>query len=103
MTEPVRAELRRSGGYAGRSLHVVMDSSTLPEPEARRLTQLVRCLDLTRLGARIMAPCAADLVRYDLAVQCGGRHWRGTVADPTVPPELRPLLRYLTQAAMIRR
>jgi hypothetical protein len=103
VTEPVRAELRRSGGYAGRSLHVVMDSATLPEPDARRLSNLVRSLDLTRLGAKIVAPNRADLLRYDLSVQCGGRHWRGTVAEPTVPAELRPLLRFLTQHAMIRR
>ncbi|MEU4695465.1 protealysin inhibitor emfourin [Actinoplanes sp. NPDC023714] len=103
MTEPVRAELRRSGGYAGRSLHVVMDSATLPDAEARRLSHLVRALDLTRLAAKIMAPCRADLLRYDLSLQCGGRHWRGTVAEPTVPAELRPLLRFLTQQAMIKR
>lgn len=103
MTEPVRAELRRSGGYAGRSLHVVLHSAALPDAEAHRLSQLVRCLDLTRLGAKIMAPCMADLVRYELSIQYGGRHWRGTVAEPTVPAELRPLIKHLTQAAMVKR
>ncbi|WP_229075501.1 protealysin inhibitor emfourin [Actinoplanes sp. DH11] len=103
MTEPVRAELRRSSGFAGRSLHVVMDSRTLPADQARQLVQLVRSLDLTSIGAMIMAPCTADLLRYDLSVQCGGRHWRGTVAEPTVPAELRPLIQFLTEAAMVRR
>ena len=93
----IRAELRRAAGFAGRSLHVVMDSVALPDEEAAQLTRLVRDLDLTRLGARLTAPCEADLLRYDLAIQCGSRHWRGTVAEPTVPAELRPLLTFMTR------
>ena len=93
----IRAELRRAPGFAGRSLHVVMESAALPDDEAAQLTRLVRELDLTRLGTLVTPPCAADLLRYDLTIQCGPRHWRGTVAEPTVPAELRPLLAFLTR------
>lgn len=99
MTTRVRAELRRSAGFTDRSLRVVLDSDTLPRDQAAQLTRLVENLDLTRLGAQIGAASRADLTRYQLAVECGGRHWRTTVAEPCVPAELRPLLRFLTGAA----
>ncbi|MEU8663268.1 protealysin inhibitor emfourin [Actinoplanes philippinensis] len=102
MTPRVRAELRRSGGFRNRSLRVVMDSDTLPHDQAAQLAQLARLveqIDLNRVGAGIGATSEADLTRYQLAVEYGGRHWRGTVAEPCVPTELRPLLRFLTSAA----
>ena len=95
----MRAELRRSAGFTDRSLRVVLDSGTLPRDRAAQLIQLVENLDLTRLGARISAASGADLIRYQLAVECDGRHWRTTVAEPCVPAELRPLLGFLTEAA----
>ncbi|MDI6100947.1 hypothetical protein QLQ12_20240 [Actinoplanes sp. NEAU-A12] len=99
MTTRVRAELRRPAGFTDRSLRVVLDSDSLPRDQAAQLTRLVEGLDLTRLGAQIGAASRADLTRYQLAVECGGRHWRTTVAEPCVPAELRPLLRFLTGAA----
>jgi hypothetical protein len=99
VTLRVRAELRRSGGFRARSLRVVLDSDTLPRDQAAQLTSLVEQIDLTRVGAQIGAASNADLTRYQLAVEYGGRHWRGTVAEPCVPVELRPLLRFLTSAA----
>jgi hypothetical protein len=99
VTLRVRAELRRSGGFRARSLRVVLDSDTLPRDQAAQLTSLVQQIDLTRVGAQIGAASNADLTRYQLAVEYGGRHWRGTVAEPCVPTELRPLLQFLTSAA----
>ncbi|MFC4071104.1 protealysin inhibitor emfourin [Actinoplanes subglobosus] len=99
MTPRVRAELRRTGGFRDRSLRVVLDSATLPRDQAAQLARLVEQIDLTRVGAEIGAASDADLTRYQLAVEYGGRHWRGTVAEPCVPEELRPLLRFLTSAA----
>lgn len=77
----------------------MLDSDTLPQDQAAQLARLVEQIDLTRVGAEIGAASDADLTRYQLAVEYGGRHWRGTVAEPCVPIELRPLLRFLTSAA----
>jgi hypothetical protein len=99
VTPRVRAELRRSGGFAGRSLRVVLDSASLPHDQAAQLARLVEQIDLNRVSAGIGAVSKADLTRYQLAVEYGGRHWRGTVAEPCVPSELRPLLNFLTSAA----
>ena len=97
MSEHVRAELRRSGGFAGRPLHVRLDSATMPPADAARLVQLVSAVDLSRLdGARPGLPAGADLMSYDLRIERGGRRWQGTVADPSIPADLRPLLQFLT-------
>jgi len=29
-------------------------------------------------------------------IERGGRRWQGTVADPMIPADLRPLLQFLT-------
>jgi hypothetical protein len=72
----------------------------MPPADAARLVQLVSALDLSRLGAsRPPLPAGADLMRYDLTIERGGHRWHGTVADPAVPAELRPLLQFLTTAA----
>ena len=97
MSEHVRAELRRTGGFTGRPVHVRLDSATMPPADAARLVQLVSSIDLSRLaGARPGLPAGADLMSYDLMIERGGRRWQGTVADPSVPADLRPLLQFLT-------
>jgi len=97
VTEHVRAELHRSGGFTGRPVHVRLDSEQMSPAEAVQLVQLVSSIDLSRLPAGAApAPPGADLMRYDLTIQRGGQQWHGTVSDPAVPSELRPLLQFLT-------
>ncbi|MGX6603370.1 protealysin inhibitor emfourin [Micromonosporaceae bacterium Da 78-11] len=100
MTERVRAEMRRSGGFTGRTVHVQLDSAQLPPADAVELLRLVGSLDLAGLSAADppTGP-GADLMRYDLTIEQGPHRWQGTVADPTVPPQLRPLLQFLNAAA----
>jgi len=98
MPEHVRAELRRAGGFTGRPVHVRLDSATMPPADAARLVQLVSAIDLSRLdGARPGLPAGADLMSYDLTIERGGKRWHGTVADPSIPADLRPLLQFLTR------
>jgi len=97
MTERVRAELRRSGGFTGRTVHVQVDSAQMPPADAAQLVQLVTAIDLSELdGARPGSPAGADLMRYELTVERGGRRWQGTVSDPAIPAQLRPLLQFLS-------
>ena len=102
MTDRVRAEMRRSGGFAGRTTQVRLDSEQMPPAEAARLVELVAALDLGRLAELAgsgQVTAGADLLRYDLSIDRDGQQWRGTVADPSIPTELRPLLQFLTAAA----
>ena len=98
MGERVRAELRRSGGIAGRRVHVVLESGRLPPAEAAELVRLVSVIDLGALRSGGMAH-GADLMRYDLVIEQGARRWEGTVSDPSVPAALRPLLQFLSRYA----
>ncbi|WP_433383845.1 protealysin inhibitor emfourin [Actinoplanes sp. CA-142083] len=95
--ERVRAELRRSGGFAGLTSHVRADSATMAPADAVRFVQLVQKTDLSRLGTRTgTRPHGADLMHYELTVERGGQTWHGTFSDPDIPAELRPLLQFLT-------
>jgi hypothetical protein len=98
MADRVRVELRRSGGFAGRTVHVRLDSEQMPPAEAARLIHLVSSIDLEQLGdATSPAPRGgADLISYDLTVERGPHRWHGTLTDPSVPSALRPLLQFLT-------
>jgi hypothetical protein len=64
--------------------------------DAVRFVQLVAKTDLSRLGKPFARPRGADLMHYELTVERGGRRWHGTVSDPNIPAELRPLLQFLT-------
>lgn len=94
-----QVEMRRSGGFTGRSMHVRLDTAQMPPAEAARLQQLLSTVDLSRLGPGSPSTAGADLMRYDLVVEHSGDRWEGTVADPTIPAELRPLLQFLTTSA----
>jgi hypothetical protein len=97
----VKVEMRRSGGFTGRTSKVELDTAHMAPAEAARLIQLVTTVDFSRLAAsRRGAPLGgADLMRYDLVIENGVDRWEGTVADPSIPGELRPLLQFLTAAA----
>jgi hypothetical protein len=98
----VRVEMRRSGGFTGRTTKVQLDSAQMAPAEAARLIQLVTTVDLSRLTAARGAPTAgADLMRYDLVIENGVDRWEGSVADPSIPSELRPLLQFLTAASRL--
>jgi hypothetical protein len=100
VTERVRAEMRRSGGFAGRTVQARLDSEQMPPAEAARLTELISAIDFDRLSPSGPAlPAGADLMRYDLMLERGGNRWQGTFQDPSIPDELRPLLQFLTAAA----
>ncbi|MFI5897772.1 protealysin inhibitor emfourin [Actinoplanes sp. NPDC051513] len=94
--EHVRAELRRSGGFAGLTSRVLADSATMSPADAVRFVQLVAKTDLSRLDRPAARSHGADLMHYELTVERGGERWHGTVSDPDIPAELRPLLQFLT-------
>jgi hypothetical protein len=92
--------MRRSGGFAGRATEVRLDSARMGPAEGARLVLLVSAVDWSRVGRAAAGPAVgADLMRYDLVVEHGGTRWEGTVADPSIPNEVRPLLQFLTAAA----
>jgi hypothetical protein len=96
----VRAELRQSGGFAGRTVHVRADSTQLPPVDAAELVRLVGSIDLDGLPTGSAPPAGgADLMAYDLTIERGSHRWNGRFSDPRVPAQLRPLLQFLTAHA----
>ncbi|GAA2650769.1 protealysin inhibitor emfourin [Paractinoplanes durhamensis] len=94
MTEHIRVELLRSGGFIGRSVHVTLDSTQLPPPEAAELTRLVTAIDPHTL--RSTGPThGADLMHYNLTIHRGTQQWQVKVSDPAIPADLSPLLQFL--------
>jgi hypothetical protein len=92
----VRVKMRRSGGFTGRTTEAELDSAHMAPAEAARLIQLVTTLDLSRLTTSRTPAAGADLMRYDLVIENGVDRWEGTVSDPSIPSELRPLLQFMT-------
>ncbi|MEU4238583.1 protealysin inhibitor emfourin [Actinoplanes sp. NPDC026619] len=94
MTDRVRVELRRSGGFAGLSVHKVLDSAQMPPAEAASLVRIVGALDFGAL--RSTGPVhGADLMHYALTIERGEARWQGAVSDPSIPAALQPLLDFL--------
>jgi hypothetical protein len=90
----------RSGGVAGIRLTATIDVRTLPSEEAGKLRQLIEAARFFDLPAVITLPDPGpDRFQYKLTVETeGGGHtvWTDEVAAPS---SLRPLLKWLTEAA----
>jgi hypothetical protein len=99
---PVRVEVERSGGFAGLVTHSEADTANLPPPDADELRRLVADVDLAGLTGRTSAggprtARGADRFQYDVTVQAGSQTYQFTVYDGAIPPELQPLLSYVTR------
>ena len=96
----MKLELRRSGGFAGniRRPPLVVDTSTLPEEQARELEALAEAA--LAASPPPEQPAGADLMQLELAVERddGGRR-SVAVQEPAVPPELRELAKRMQAVA----
>ena len=96
----IRAELVRTGGFGGMTVHARLDSAELDRAAAAELAALVDAAGLDRLAeAGAGREPVPDEFRYRLAVWRGRRRWEVELGDRDVPPRLRPLLGRLIQAA----
>ena len=87
-------ELTRSGGYAGLTTKLgELDTSELPEPEAREVEELVNRADPRALAAASpMRGKGADRFQYELTIEGpDGRH-ELVMSEDQIPPELSPLI-----------
>ena len=92
---PIRIEVDRSGGFANRSVHAALDTSTLPADQATEIGELVDRVDFAALARRQGRPGSApgaDRFQYDLTVQRGGARHRLSLPESAVPAELKQLL-----------
>ena len=90
----LRIELTRSGGYAGLTTKLgELDTTELPETDARELEELVRKADVAKLAARSpIRGAGADRFQYELTIESGDGRYELLMSEDKVPDELRPLI-----------
>ena len=105
MAERIRVDVERTGGFAGlpgppgRPTLASADTDSLSAEESRQLARLVDELDLEALRAA-RAPATRsvpDAFEYDVRIARGAEQVRVHARDPDLPPELRPLVRFVLQ------
>jgi hypothetical protein len=90
----LRIELTGSGGYAGLTSELgELDTSELPEAEAREIEALVEKADLPQLlAASPIRGKGADRFQYHLALEDESGRRELTVSEDQMPDELRALV-----------
>ena len=89
----MRVELARSGGLAGLTMAVSVDTDTLAPETAAVLHAALGDADLAQLAARPARPArGADRYHYDITVEREGEHHSISFPETDTPPELRPVI-----------
>ncbi|MBD2777956.1 protealysin inhibitor emfourin [Iningainema tapete] len=92
----MRISFERTGGFAGISRSKTVDTSTMPESEAKQLPQLLEAANFYNLPANITAPPnQPDRFQYTLTVEDQGEEHSVTVSEAAMPGTLRPLIEWL--------
>ncbi len=96
----MKIEFERTGGFAGLTLKKVIDSDKLPPEEANKLNQLVEASDFFKLPESIAASGpGADRFQYTVTISASGKKHTVDVDEAAAPPNLRPLIQWLTTTA----
>lgn len=93
----LRIYFERTGGFMGRSVTSLVDTSALPEQEAQSLKTLIAEAGFFELPPVLKSPAkGADQFQYKLVVEGGNRQHIVETTDMAAPESLRPLLNELT-------
>lgn len=96
----LQVKWERTGGFAGMRMAATIDSESLSEEEARRLSELVDAADFFELPEEIGTLAGgADRFLYTLTVEMEGRRHTVHTGEAAAPPGLRALIRWLSIAA----
>lgn len=92
--------LERSGGFAGVTLRMDVDSDDLNEPERQTFTKLVAGVDTGSLPASAaFRGGQADRFQYDLSIDVAGQHYDLSYGEDSLPAQLRPLVDRMVEMA----
>jgi hypothetical protein len=96
----MRILFERTGGFAGLKLKAALDEEALPSAQARRLRKLLEESHFFDLPLRLEASTARpDRFQYRLTVEKDNCIYTVQASEDAVPPEMRPLLDWLTATA----
>ena len=97
----MRIHFERTGGFSGRKLHGIVDSSALPLAQANQLRELLRQSRFYDLPSSLKpSRPGADHFSYKVTVENEDGMHTVEAADPSVPGEMRPLLDFLTRSLL---
>ena len=94
----MKIEFKRSGGFAGISVRLALDSAELPPGERDALEGLVARARFFELPEQ-RASVHPDAFLYDLAIERDGRRHAICLGDRDAPADLKPLLARLIEMA----
>ena len=90
--------LVRTGGFGGMRREVRIETESLPSMERGPLERLVGEAGFFSLPGKFPRPKkGADYFLYSVTVEDGGRRHTVEAPQPSLPPELRPLIRELSR------
>jgi hypothetical protein len=96
----MRIFFERTGGFAGLKLKASLDAASLTPQQARRLRKLLEQSRFFELPLRLEASVSRpDRFRYRLTVESNNCVHTVQAAEDAIPPEMRPLLDWLTATA----
>lgn len=96
-------QFTRTGGIAGITLMVTLDSRQLPQAEADRLCRLVASAAFFEQPESLKSAApGADRFQYRVTVEEGDRKKRVETDESSCPGTFRPLLDYLVHSARAR-
>ncbi len=97
----MKLRYRQSGGFAGLSLGLDLDTEKLPPSEASELERLVQQAALDQVGVK-KSRGGRDLTSYEMTVEDKGRTTKASFDDMTIPANAQPLLDFLRSRATAR-
>ena len=92
----------RSGGAAGKDLHLDLDLNTLPEDESQHLLKLIDEADFFNLPEHPAEQFTADEFQYTIGVKAGQANHTVHASDSTMPKGLLPLAKELTMLKILQ-
>lgn len=98
----MQISFERSGGFAGMTVSLSVDTASLSTDAAAQLSSLVAAADFFQLPAELPTPAQPDRFQYRVTIEAEGQKQTVTVGEAGVPDTLRPLLDWLVEAARQR-
>lgn len=99
-SERIYIKYQQSGGFAGITRSVEIDSDTLGVDEQKELFQLINEADFFELKVdRLRTDGLPDQYQYTIEIKQGDQIRSMVIDDSSMPDALRPLINYLSRKA----
>ncbi|PMB40712.1 hypothetical protein CEN40_21600 [Fischerella thermalis CCMEE 5205] len=96
----MRISLQRTGGFAGISKKVIVDTAKLPPEETQQLSQLLEAANFYSLPPKINAPAnQPDRFQYTIIVEENNQQHTLTVGEAALSETLKSLIEWVNNTA----